>query len=477
MAEGVPATLKSARLIPLTNETSKPIQKFTLPFSPGNSTRVIQSFADNDELSEISEFEPDNDTVIERAATGVSVSTPCNHELKSTHRKIDRVGMNGSSSATSATGMKRSSESVSKTGERAERIVQKLPETGKPLLTSDSPIFGSSSDTQINVSPKPQSNVDTLLTTTDHEVDDGPSVVSQDFVSTDRLKKSDIDQCGPFDRELIIASAGKPPTRSISVEEELGQHARSFTPCYGDNQKGHSRIEITKDMSVPSKIAGNRRKRETIESSSKASIEADDKFTPPRKKSRDDRLTMKEVKVKSNETSLAATSLSRVKRCTKTTKGSSSGIEPMTVDFDELPEIKSTYQGTRRSSRIKKRQTAATASTRANVRRGKTQKGKPADGQSTCGMERMKVATASLQDTGAKVSHGAPSIHSSCPIPIPTGESPSLKINGHLVSNATSPTRCRIAHSLLHSLQWSRGMPNISLQKRACLKSCQRSAF
>lgn len=430
MAEDVPAGLQSARLFAPANETLNPIQNITLPFSPGNSTRAIRLFGNNDELSEISEFEPDNDTVVEQAAT--RVSTSCNHGLKPTRYQIDRTRMNRSFSATSAVEIKKSSESVSKIG---DGVAQKSPETGKPPLTSDSPLFGSSSSTQINVSPKPLSNVDTLFTTTGTEVNDGLYVISQDVIGTDKLKKPSVDGCGPFDTELIIAPAGKPPTGFSSVED-LRQHSGRFTPFSGANRKGHSRIEITKDTSVPLKVAGSRRKREIIDSSSKAAIEVDNESTPLRKKSRDDRLGMKEDKVKSNETSLAATAVPGVKRYIKTTKGSPVGIGP-TVDFDELPELRPTRQGTRRSSRIKKRQTTVTGGTRANVMRGKTQKEKPADGQSTCGMERKKLATAPLQDTGALISHCSPSILSSRPIPILSRESPSPKTSNDVVSNAS----------------------------------------
>lgn len=432
----VPTTLGSARLISPTNETSKLNQNFTPPFSPGNSTRAIQLFGDSDELSEISEFESNHDMVIRPAVTGV-LSTSCNHEMKPTLHKIDRMCMNKSSSSISAMGIKKSSESVSKTGDRTEGVAQKSPETGMPLLTPDSPILGSSSSTQINVSPKLLSNVDALLTMAGTEIDDVLSVVSQDFVGTERLKKLDIDECGSSDAELIIVSARKPPAGFSSAEDEPGQHARRFTSSSGGNQKGHSRIEITKDTSVPPKIAGSRRKRETMKSSSKAIIDVDDESTPPRKKSRDDRLGIKEDKIKSDETSPAATLVSGAKRCTKTVIGAFSGIGQMTVDFDELPEVKSTCQRTRRSSRIKKKQTAATGGARASVMRSKTQRGKPADDHSTYGMERKKLATAPLQDTGTKISDSTASILSSRTIPILNRESPFPKINSGVVSNAT----------------------------------------
>ncbi|KAG8217463.1 hypothetical protein J3R82DRAFT_5608 [Butyriboletus roseoflavus] len=404
LTEDVPTTLRSTRLIPPTNKSSKPIQNFTLPFSPGNSTGAIQLFGDGDELSEISEFEPDHEMAIKLAATGVSTS--CNHELKPTQHKIDRMHMIESSSTTSATGIKKSSESVSKTGDCTKGVAQKSPETGIPLLTPDSPIFGSSSSTQINVSPKALSNIDTLLITAGNEVNDGLSVVSQEFVGTERLKELAVGECGSCDTELIIASARKPPAGFSSAKDEPGQHARRFTSSSGVNQKGYSRIEITKDTSVPPKIAGSRRKRETIKSSSKAISEVDDEPTPPRKKSRDDRLGIKEDKVKSDKTSLAATFISKAERHSKTVKGAPSGVDPMKVDFDELREVKSTCQETRRSSRIRKRQTVATSGARANGMRNKTQRWKPADG------------------TSIKLSHGTPSILGSRPIPILTRESP-----------------------------------------------------
>jgi hypothetical protein len=450
VAEDVPITLKSARLIPPTNEMSKPIQNFALPFSPGNSTRTIRLFGDSDELSEISEFEPDNNTANERAATGVSAS--CDHELKPRQQKTDRMRTKESSSATPKE-IKKSSGSASKTADRVEGIAQRTRETGKPQLTSDSPIFGSSSSTQIDVSPKLLSNADPLLTV-GTEVVDGLSLVSQDILGADR---TGVDGRGPSDAELIIALAGKPQMGFNPAENGLGQHARRFTHSSGADQKVHSRIEITKDTSVPPKISGSRRKRESIKTSSEAIVEVNDESMPPRKKSRDDRLGIDEDKVKSNETSLDAIPISRVKRYTKTTKRTSPVIDPTAVDSDELPEPKPTCQGTRRSSRIKKRQTAATGRTRANAIRGKIQKGKQADGQSACGVEPKKLAAVYLQATGLKISHGAPSILSSRSVVPVTRESPFPKIGNQVVSNTTFviSQMSRTGHSLLHSLWWS----------------------
>ena len=430
VAEDVPVTPKSARLIPPTNEMSKSIQNLALPFSPGNSTRTIRLFDDNDELSEISEFEPDNNTANERAAIGVSA--PCDHELKPTQQKIDRMRMKGSSSATSKE-IKKSSGSTSITADCAEGIAQRSPEIGKPLSTSDSPTFGSSSSTQIDVSPKLLSNADVRLTV-GTEVVDGLSLVSQDILGADR---TGVDERGPSDTELIIALAGKPQIGFSSAEDELGQHARRFTHSSGADQKVRSRIEITKDTSLPPKIAGSRRKREPIKTSSKALVEVNDESTPPRKKSRDDRLGVEEDKVKSNETSLDAIPISRVKRYTKTAKRTSPVIDPTAADFDELPEPKPTCQGTRRSSRIKKRQTAATGGTRANAIRGKIQKEKQADGQSACGVKPKKLSTVSLQATSFKTSHGAPMILSFRSVVPVTRESPFPKISDQVVSNAT----------------------------------------
>jgi len=433
VAEDAPTALNRARLIPPTNEMSKPIQNFALPFSPGNSTRTIQLFGDNDQLSEISEFEPDNNATSERAATRVSAS--CDHELNQTQHKIDRVRMNEGSDATSK-GTKKSSEPTSKTADRTEGMAQRSPETGKPLLVSGSPIFCSSSSTQIDFSPKLSSNVNTLLTTAGTEVVDGVSIASQDFVGADRLKKTGINECGPSYTELTIASAGKPQIGFSSAEDELGQHASRFVLPSGAKEKVYSHIEITKDTrdtSVPPKIAGSRRKRESIKSSSKATLEADDEPTPPRKKSRDDRHGIVEDRVKSNENSLDTIPISRVKRHTKAVKRSSPGIDPTGVDFDELPEFKPTCQGTRRSSRIKKRQTAATSRTRANAMRVKTQKGKLVS-QAACSVERKKLATVSLQDTGVKISHDTP-ILSPRPVPPVIRRSPFPKIDSQVVSS------------------------------------------
>ncbi|KAH0830515.1 hypothetical protein J3R83DRAFT_1966 [Lanmaoa asiatica] len=424
VAEKDPAIIKSARLIPSTNQTSKPVRNFTLPSSPGNSTRATQLFGDGDEHSEISEFEPDNDTA--------GASTSRNHESKPTQRKIVRMRVKGSSSVTSAMGIKKSSsEFVSKTRDRTEGLTQRLPETGKPLFTSDSPIFGSSSSTQIGVSPKSLSNVDTLPTIS-AGVDDGLSVVSRDFIGPDRLEKLRVNECGPSDTELIIASAIKPQTGVSFAEDELVPHTRRPTPSSIANQKVDSRFEITKDTNVPPKIAGSRRKREIIKSSDKTIIEVDDESIPPCKKSRDDRFGIEENKVKSNETSLAAPSIFRVKGYAKRVKGPSLGIDPMTVDFDELPELKSTRQGTRRSSRIKKRQAVVTSGTRASAMRSKTRKGKPADGQPTYSMERNELATVPLQDTGIEISRSTPSIPSSRLVPTLIRESPFPKINSHV---------------------------------------------
>ena len=413
--EDVPTTLKSARLIPPTNEMSKPTQNFALPFSPGNSTRTIRLFGDSDELSEISEFEPDNHTANEQTATGVSAS--CNHELKPPHHKIDRMQTNESSSATSkAIKKSKSSGSVSKTADRTEGIAQRSPKTGKLLLTSDSPIFGSSSSTQIDVSPKQL------------------SIASQDSLGADQ---TGVNECGPSDTQLVVSLAGKSQIGFSSVGDKFGQHARRFTRSSDSDQKVHPRIETTKDTSVPPKIAGSRRKRESTKSSSKAIIEVDDDSMPPRKKSRDDRLGIKEDKAKSNETSLGVIPISRVKRYTKTAKPTSPGIDPTGVDFDELPEPKPTRQGNRRSSRIKKRQTAATGGTRANAMRGKIQKGKQLDGQSACGVEPKKSAIVSLQGTGVKTSRGAPSNLGSHPVLPVIREFPFPKIKDQVVGNTT----------------------------------------
>lgn len=205
VAEDVPATPNRARLVPPINETPKPIQNFALPFSPGNSTRTIQLFGNSDELSEISQFEPDNNATSERAATGVSAS--CDHELNQTQYKIGPVGTNECSGATSK-GIKKSSEPASKTADRPEGMAQRSPETGKPLLAPDSPIFCSSSSTQIDISPKLSSNVNTHLTTVGTEVIDGVSVAPQDFVGADKLKKRVLMNVGLLTRILPSPQQG-----------------------------------------------------------------------------------------------------------------------------------------------------------------------------------------------------------------------------------------------------------------------------
>ena len=427
LVEDVPETLTGARSISPTKETSKII-------SPGHSVGAIHLFGDGDELSEISDFDPENDVVNERVPTGVSTSR--DHKLKPTRHKIDRIPMNGSPSATSAMGIEKSSEFAVKIGGRTERVPQRSPENGKPLLTSISPVSGSPS-TQIDVSPKPLSSADTLLTTVGIEVVGGLSVASQDFVCTDRLKKSRVNECKPSNTEPIIASAGKPQTGFSSTEGELGQDARQLTSSSGVIQKVHSVNEITKYTGVPPKIAGSRRKRETVKSSGKGIIEDDNESMPPRKKSRDERLGIRVDKAKPNETSLDAISIPRAKIYTTPAKGSSPSTDPTMVDFDELPELKSTRQGTRRSSRIKKKQTAATAGTRANAVRGKTQKANQANGQSAYGTERKKLTAFSLQDPSVRISHDTPLIFGSHPEPTLIRESPSPKFNSDVVSNAT----------------------------------------
>lgn len=151
---------------------------------------------------------------------------------------------------------------------------------------------------------------------------------------------------------------------------------------------------------------------------------------PPPKKSRNDRHGIVEDKAKSNETSLDTIPTSRVKRYTKAVKRSSPGIDPTGVDFNELPEFKPTCQGIRKSSRIKKRQTAATSRSRANAMR---QKGKQVVGQAACDVERKKSATHSPQDTGGKISHDTP-ISSPRPVPPVIRGSPFPKIDDQIVS-------------------------------------------
>ncbi|KAF8136299.1 hypothetical protein EV363DRAFT_727525 [Boletus edulis] len=173
----------------------------------------------------------------------------------------------------------------------------------------------------------------------------------------------------------------------------------------------HSRIEMAKDKSVPPKIAGSRRKREPIKFSSKHVIEVDDESAPPRKKNREDRLGIEEDKVKSKETLLDIIPISRAKRRTNTAKPSPPAVVPMaTADSDEHEELKPACQGTRRSSRIKKRQMPVTSGTRQNVTRGKTQKGKQADARSTCDIER-NLGTVALKDTGVEIGHDTPKVN------------------------------------------------------------------
>lgn len=421
---------------------SKPLWNSAASFHPGKSTRTKHLFDDTDELSEISDFEFDDDTPNERVENKASAS--CNHGAKSTQHRTDEK------SNITSNGMKTSPESILKISGHTEGIAQRSLGARKPLLTSDSPMFGPSSSTQIDVSPELLWNADTLFTTADTEVVDGLPSASLDLVGADMLKKKDADECGVFDAELVVASVGTPQIRASSAKDGLGQHARRLTPSSGSNQKTRSGIEITKDTNVPPKIAGSRRKRESAKTSTKPIIEIDDECTPPSKKRREDRLGIEEDKAKYDETLLDVIPASRVKRNTKTAKRSSPCIDPTAVNFDELVELKPTCQGARRSSRIRKRQGAAKGGTRPNVTRGKTQKGKQADDQSACGVERKKLATVSPQDPCIGVDHGTSPILSSCPIPL-VKDSPATKMDNQTVSDPTFVISYRDELDMFHS--------------------------
>lgn len=435
VAQDVSITLKNARSISPANETSGPIQNFASPFFPQNLTRTTHLFGDTDELSEISEFEPNNTTAKERAVTRVSAFY--NHGSKTTRHRIDRMRMNEVSTATSSNEIKISSV-ASKTANQMGGVAQRSPETGKQLSSPDSAMFGSSSSTQIDLSSRLLSNTDTLLTTIGTENVDGLSIASHHLVGVDMLRKMGVNECGPSDKELVITSAGK-QIGLRSARGERGQHIRHITPSSNAHQEPHFRIEITKDTSIPPKIAGSRRKRESIKSSSKPAIDIDDEYTPPRKKSRNNRLELAEDKVKSNETLLDVVPIFRAKICSKTAKHPPPGVDPTAAGLDEFVELKSTCQGTRRSSRIKKRQIAATDGTRHNDTRGKARKGKQGDGHPGCDVERRNLAADSLQDTGVEIGHGTPSVLSSRPIVI--RGSPSPKLNSQVVSDALSQSR------------------------------------
>lgn len=422
VVEDVPKTPRGTRLMLPTSETLKAVYDPTLPLAPDDPIGSIGPFGDSDEFSEISEFGPENDTVNEQASTGRSAS--CNHKLKSTQHEIDRIHTHGSSGATTTMEIRRSSDSASEPGGRTEGVARRSLERRKPLLMPVSPISGPPSSTQFDVDTYPP---------TARNVIGHLSVASQDFNGTDRLEKPGVN--GEPSATEVVASAGNPQTGFRSTEDEFRQHTRRFPPCA--NQKVHSVNEITKDTSILPKVAGNRRKRETIESSSKAIIDVDDESTPPRKKSRTERFRIKKNKTKPNETSLDTISISRTKRLTKPIKGSSPSTDPTMIDFDELPEPMSTHQGTRRSSRIKKRQTAATAETRTNARRGKTQKANRAGSLSAYGMECKKLITVSLPDPSLKIGHDISSVCGVPPEPIPIGESLSLKCNSDVVSKPT----------------------------------------
>lgn len=375
--QDVPEPMRDAELVSPAKGPSKTAHGYSFPHIPRESIGIIRPFDDIDELSEISEFEPENNPLNELVATGTS--TARGHEMKHARDKIDCVQRNGRTRATTAMGINKPLEFTSKTDGHAEGIIQRSPETGKLLLTSDPPISGSSSSTQINVSPKSPPNADTPLTTVESEAVDGLSITFQDFVGAGGVKKSGVNEYGPFCTGSMVASAGTPQTWFSPTGGAVVQHANRFTlPSNAD--KKNTRGVTTKDTSVPTKISGKRRKRETTKSSSKAIIEVDDELAPPCKRSRDDRLGIKEDKTTADKTSLDASSISGAKRYTNTDKNSFPGTDPTIVDFNELQELEPTYQGTRRSSRIKKKKTAATARTRANPVRGKTQEGNQTDG-------------------------------------------------------------------------------------------------
>ncbi|KAG9318426.1 hypothetical protein JVU11DRAFT_517 [Chiua virens] len=396
VVEDVSAATK-VNLISSINSASEPVHQPVSPFPGDDSIKAMQPFGDESELSEISDFEPENDTVGGRIVNVVSASRESG--FKTIGRGIVRMGMNGHSVTTSAMGLEETSNSTSKTSGRTDGVARQPLETGKSLLVSNSPIFSSSSTTQINGSPKQPPNAETL--TAGIESAGNLSVISQVFASTN------VDDRSPVDTKFIVTSEGK----SFTSAADGGEHSRPFTSSSANYQKIHPSIEIASLASTPPKIAGIRRKREITKPSSKAVsvIELDDVFTPSRKKPRGNK-TREDI-VKSNETPQDADSISGMKKHTKTASSRSTA-----------------RQETRRSSRIKKRQPAATGRARAGTMCGNIQKLKKADGQAAL----MGSGTAPPQDKGVKLSPTTPPNPSLQPIPISNKESSSAKIDSHV---------------------------------------------
>lgn len=426
-AEDDTAAPKGARCIPPTSEVSESVQDFASSALPGNSGKsfgIRNLFDDRDELSEISEFEDDDKIASERAEIAVPASR--SRGSKPTQHKPDRMRKEEISSARTQR-TKKSSGSASKTVVRAEKSAEAI----KPQSTSDSPMFGASSSTQIDVSPNLLSNADALFAKVGTEVVDGLLTASRNFGSVDTLKGTGVDG-GPSETDVIIASEMERQIGFSSVTGELRKHAGHSTASSGANQEVHPRTETPKDNSLPRKLAGNRRKRESTKSSNTPTVELDDEYKPPRKKRCEDILAIEEDKVKPNEILLDSVPISNVKKFAKPAKRFSPEIGSTTVNSDELKEPKPTFQGTRRSSRNKKKQTTTT---RPNAIRGKPQKGKRKSVQSAC-VERKKLAAVSPQDAGVEIGHRTSLTLGSHPIPLVIGESPFPKINGQVVRTA-----------------------------------------
>ena len=327
-------------------------------------------------------------------------------------------------------GIEKPSDSASNVSGRPD-VVVRSQKTPKRLLVLDHPKPGLSSSTPVDVSSTLLSNVDTTLTTVGPEVLGGLSVASMNFVKANGPKES-VDHFGSSNVGVIIDSERKGQMGCDSTGNGLEQHhTRRLV-----SSANHPRSGITEDTSTPPKVAGNRRKRERIKSSGNAVIEIDDESTPPCKKSRGG-TGIRKYMAKSNETLLDAISIPGAKRCAKTAKGSSPSTDPTMVDFDELPEPKPFPRGSRKSSRIKTRHTAAAARTRVKPTRTKGRKGK--DIQSASDIECKELTCVSLKEPIVKINHDKPSISRPQSVPTSCRKVTSPNVNCGIVSNNPSP--------------------------------------
>jgi hypothetical protein len=424
-------TKKDKTAVSLTIRTKSPPLRGPVAYrSRDSSAKAMQIsvFGESDEqLSEISDIEPENGTLKqphstpvprrgrEKKATLAATAIPGSPVAtgKAPKRTIKRKRIIDSDDEVSGTsvvnGSKEPAKTTSKIKDDAERTVGNPPETEKPLSTRDS----SKPNPSIDFSaPLKADSLTPVLPLT------GTEVASRQATAFDGLTVADpnaptapgVIDGGYRNARPVFDSSTKEPKSLSSSGEKISQHSSRQVPAAGAmRNEACSPAKPSEETGPPPRIAGCRRKREDTKLSDElTAVDAEDELAPQKKKSRE---ASDEVPGEtpdkdpsgqrlSSSGPVITNSVRLTKRYGKNTKVSPVSADPTVVNFDELPaEPKPARSSTRRMGKVKEKLTAPTRGTRTTAMRGKV--GKQANARLTTTVKSDAVL---LKETSVQIS-------------------------------------------------------------------------